>query len=404
MVKYHVGIDVSKSSHKACIYNLAQDSYSGVFSITINLQGFEKFLGTLSKLSKNKDDFLIGIEATGNYGITLAYFLLSRGYQLVEINPYRANQFRKAQGKKAKTDRIDARSLAALISLGDHKSLNIPAPMIDNLRELTRFRADMVNDRATLLNQLHETLSTIYPEFKQIMVRLDSPTCLALLVAYPGPEYISHAGESSVTATLSVSSRGKIGKAVARELVESAQRTVGVLQRQPALATKVSILGERIIGLTETVHRVEKQIRDLFSQLPYKPSDFPVGDITSLATLISEIDDIHQFANLKQFLSHFGWCPQNRQSGNYNLEHPRMSHAGNSYVRRIIWMLSIVAIRTIPRYRDYFERRVKEGKAKMHILVAVGRKLLSVFYAILKKNTHYDPEWEVNSHLALART
>jgi transposase len=33
----------------------------------------------------------------------------------MEINPYRANQFRKAQGNKAKTDRIDARSLAALL-------------------------------------------------------------------------------------------------------------------------------------------------------------------------------------------------------------------------------------------------------------------------------------------------
>jgi hypothetical protein len=67
-------------------------------------------------------------------------------------------------------------------------------------------------------------------------------------------------------------------------------------------------------------------------------------------------------------------------------------------------MLSIVAIRISPRYRDYFERRVKEGKAKMHILVAVGRKLLSVFYAILKKTLPYDPEWEVNRRLALART
>ena len=105
MAKYHVGVDVSKHKHKACIRNLSQDSYSGVFSISVNRQGFEKFLGTLDKLSPNKEDFLIGIEATGSYGVTLAYFLLSQGYSVVEINPYRANQFRKAQGKKAKSDR-----------------------------------------------------------------------------------------------------------------------------------------------------------------------------------------------------------------------------------------------------------------------------------------------------------
>jgi transposase len=195
-----------------------------------------------------------------------------------------------------------------------------------------------------------------------------------------------------------------MGKPSAKALAEAAQNSVGVLQRQPALATKVSILGERIRSLNAAIERVEKQIEDLFSKLPYKVKDFPVGDITSLATLISEVGDIHRFPTLKQFLSHFGWCPQTFQTGNYRLEHPRMSHAGNKYVRRLIWMLSIVAIRTMPQYRTYFQRRVEAGKSKMHILVAVGRKLLSVFYAILKSGIPYDPNWEINRHFALARS
>ena len=403
LAKYHVGVDVSKRKHKACIHNLSQDSYSGVFSFEVNRQGFEKFLGTLEKFSRNKEDFIIGIEATGNYGITLSYFLLSHGYKVMEINPYRASQFRKAQGKKAKSDRIDAHSLATLLSLENHKPLSIPDPILDNLKELTRFRADMVKDRTSLLNQLHETLSTLFPELATIFSQLASPTCLSLLIAYPGPEYISHAGKARIAETLRTASRGRIGEALANALVETAQESVGVLQKQPALALRVSILGERIIALTEAIEKVEKEIADLFQKLPYTPEDFPVGDITSLATLISEIEDVHRFPTLKQFLSHFGWCPQSFQSGSYRLEHPRMSHAGNKYVRRLIWMLSIVSVRTIPCYRAYFQRRVAEGKAKMHILVAVGRKLLSVLYAILKKGIPYDSNWEVNRHLALAR-
>jgi len=404
LAKYHVGVDISKHKHKACIRNIAQDSYSGVFSFDVNRQGFEKFLDTLEKLSQNKEDFVIGIEATGNYGVTLAYFLLSHGYNVVEINPYRANQFRKAQGKKAKSDRIDARSLATILSLENHKSLSLPDPVFDNLRELTRFRADMVKDRTSLVNQLHETLSTLFPELATIFGQLDSPTCLPLLIAYPGPEYISRAGEGKVAESLRVTSRGRVGEALAKALMEKAQESVGVFQKQPALALGVSILGERIMALTGAIERVEREIADLFHNLPYKPEDFPVGSITSLAALISEIEDIHHFPTLKQFLSHFGWCPQSFQSGSYRVEHPRMSHAGNKYVRRLIWMLSIVAVRTVPRYRAYFQRRVAEGKPKMHILVAVGRKLLSVLYAILKKGTPYDPNWEVNCHFALARS
>jgi hypothetical protein len=67
-------------------------------------------------------------------------------------------------------------------------------------------------------------------------------------------------------------------------------------------------------------------------------------------------------------------------------------------------MLSISAIRTVPRYHAYFLRRVEAGKPKMHVIVAIGRKLLSVFYAILKTGIPYDPNWEVNRHLALARS
>lgn len=403
MAKYHVGVDVGKNRHHVCIRDLSTDTYYKTFSISCERTGFLKLFSALEKLSNNKDDFVIGVEACGPYGVTLSYFLLSLGYKLVEINPFRASQFRKAEGKKAKTDRIDARSLAAILSLDNHKPLSVPDPVLDNLKELTRFRADLVKEKASMLNQLHETLTTLFPEFNRVFRVLDSASSLALLIAFPGPESIVHAGEEKVAQSLSNASPGRMGKGMARIIVEAASNTVGVIQKQPALGIKVSILGERFLALQSAINRVEKEIVNLFSKLPYEPEDFPVGHIPSLAAIISEIGDIHRFRTLKQFLSHFGWCPQTFQTGNYQLEHPRISHAGNKYVRRLIWMLSIGAIRLVPRYRAYFERRVKEGKAKMHILVAVGRKLLSVFYAILKRGIPYDPNWKENRHLALVK-
>ena len=403
MARYHVGIDAGKKSHHACIRNLSHDTYSKVYPISCDHEGFLKFVSTLEKLSSSKDDFLIGVEACGPYSATLSYFLLSQGYKLVEINPFRAAQFRKAQGKKAKTDRIDAHSLAAILSLDNHKPLSIPGPVLDNLRELTRFRADLVKERSSLLNQLHETLTVLFPEFNQVFRQLDSRASLALIVAFPGPEHIIRAGEENIAQSLSNASPHRMGKGMAKAIMEAAKNTVGVSQKQPAMGIRLAILGERILALQGAINRLEEEIACLFRKLPYKVKDFPVGDVTSLATLISEIGDIRRFATLKQFLSHFGWCPQTFQTGGYRLEHPRMSHAGNKYVRRLIWILSVGSIRVVPRYRAYFERRVKEGKAKMHILIAIGRKILSTFYAILKRNIPYDPDWEENRCLALAK-
>jgi hypothetical protein len=66
-----------------------------------------------------------------------------------------------------------------------------------------------------------------------------------------------------------------------------------------------------------------------------------------------------------------------------------MSHAGNRYVRRLIWMLAITACKTVPAYRDYLMKRTAAGKKKMHTIVAIGRKLLSVIYAVLKTGKPY---------------
>jgi len=402
LAKYHVGIDVGKFNHHVSVLDVEGDTYCCTFSVANDNKGFAELVDSLGKLSNEKVDFLIGIEACP-YGLNVSYFLMAEEFNLVEVNPFRAGQFRKAQGRKAKTDRIDARSVAAILSLGDHKPLSIPDPMLDNLRELTRFRTDLVDEKAATVIHLKEALSILFPEFTKVFRQLDSVSSLSLLIAFPGPEHIIAAGEERVSETLSTASPHRMGKGMAKRIITAAQDTVGVTQKQPALGVKISILARKIVDLQATIRDLERHIMALFNSLPCKLQGFPVGRAVSLATIISEVGDVRRFPTLKKFLSHLGWCPQTFQTGNFRLEHPRMSHAGNKYVRRLIWMLSILAISRVKRYREYFQRRVLEGKAKMHILVAVGRKLLSALYAMLKTGVPYDPNWEDNGHIALAR-
>ena len=141
----------------------------------------------------------------------------------------------------------------------------------------------------------------------------------------PGPEHIIHAGEEKVAQCLSNASLRRMEKGMASRLLEAARNTVGVLQKEPALGIKISILGERLLNLQVAIDKVEKEMVVLFGRLLYKPEDFPLGRIPSLATIVSEIGDTHRFPTLKQFLSHFGWCPPTFQTGNHWLEHPKMS-------------------------------------------------------------------------------
>jgi len=391
VIRYHVGIDVGKSKHHACVHDTMDDRYTKVFPFTVDRQGFERFLLFLRHQGP-VEEVLVGVEASGPYALTIGHFLLEHGYTVVELNPFHASQFRKAQGKKAKTDRVDARSLAAFLAVGSYKPLTLGDPLWENLRELTRFRADLVKDRTCQVNRLQETLAIAFPELGAHLASLDSPTALALLVAYPGPQALAEAGTQAVSACLIEASHGRLGSAQAQAIVSAAGTTIGLLQRQRALALKLEVLAQGILSVNMQLQRVEAAIEELFRQLPYDKSDFPVGSVQSLASILAEIEDANRFPTLKQFLSHFGWCPQTFQTGGFRLEHPRMSHAGNRYVRRMVWMLAIMAVKTVPAYRDYLRRRTAAGKKKMHTIVAVGRKLLSVIYAFLKTGRPYTPE------------
>lgn len=128
----------------------------------------------------------------------------------------------------------------------------------------------------------------------------------------------------------------------------------------------------------------------------YPVGHFPVGGAVALATILAEAGPVERYPSAKRFLAHFGWCPSDRQSGKYKHAHPRLSKAGNRHVRRIIWLLAVGAVRHPGPYRDYFDHRTAAGKNKMDTLVAIGRKLLTTIYAILKTGRPYDPAYQAH--------
>ena len=44
LIRYHVGIDVGKHKHYACVCDLVEDRYTKVFPFTVDRQDFERFL------------------------------------------------------------------------------------------------------------------------------------------------------------------------------------------------------------------------------------------------------------------------------------------------------------------------------------------------------------------------
>ena len=391
MARFVVGVDTGKRRHRAAVYDTARATWAGELTFSVSREGFDRFVAFVGGFV-SEPAAAIGVEAAGHYHLTLVEHLRAAGWPVVLLDPYRATQFRRSEGHRAKTDRLDARALARFLAGqpgGGRGAGAPPAPRLAALRELTRFRVDLVRDRTAVLNGLRAALDLAFPELLSILRLPDSPTLLALLAAYPTAAALAAAEPAAVRRLVRETSRAHLGDRCTDALLAAAHTSVALQAGEAALGLKVRALVRQLRTLDRELAEFEDAIAREFAALGYAAAAFPVGTAISLATLVAAAGDVRRFPTAKQFVAHFGWCPADSQSGQYQRAHPPLSKAGNPHVRRLIWMLALAAVRWPGPYRAYRDRRAAEGKNKMHTLVAIGRKLLTANYAILKSGHPY---------------
>ncbi len=97
------------------------------------------------------------MEATGRMHRALLQSLHARGFSVLVINPRQARDFAKAAGALAKTDRVDARILAAFGAAFPEMRATAPAAAaIDRLRDMLVLREKLVDQRAELRTVVSE--------------------------------------------------------------------------------------------------------------------------------------------------------------------------------------------------------------------------------------------------------
>jgi transposase len=103
----HCGIDVSKDRLDVVVLPDEQ-----CFSVVNNGAGWAELIERLRGFSLAA----IGIEASGGYERGILRALLSAGFPVRLVNPFKLRQFAKASGILAKNDRLDARMIAKFVA------------------------------------------------------------------------------------------------------------------------------------------------------------------------------------------------------------------------------------------------------------------------------------------------
>jgi transposase len=166
-IKYVCGIDIGSQSCSGCIMRPNKEMVIKPIIFANTRDGWNVFLERLERLEATPSQIAIGIEATSRYHENLYEERKRRGYQLRLLHPGQTHQFHLQQGLRAKTDRLDALTIARVLLSGEERAGYCPGEQIATYRETVRLHTQL-NEEVARYQNPHPgfgrgTLPGVYP-------------------------------------------------------------------------------------------------------------------------------------------------------------------------------------------------------------------------------------------------
>lgn len=383
-----VGIDVAKDKHDCFICDSEGNVLKDVFTFSNDREGFNLLLSFMPTSSENVK---VGLEATGHYSLNLINFLIDNGYSPVVFNPLQINLFRKAHTlRKTKTDKIDAKLIALMLSSSDAKPHLDLSYHVMELKSLTRYRSRLKDQLARLKTSLARIIEIVFPELEDCVYSINQKSTIALLYEFPSKELIANAHLTRLTNVLKDNSRGKYSKDKALEIRNAAINSIGSSSDASSFELVQTI--DMINFYSSKIDDLDAKIKDIMIELESPILSIPGISYNLGSIILAEIVDINRFDTSSQLQAFAGLDPGTHQSGKFIATGVSMVKRGSTYLRwAILNAARLVAMRD-PCFKDYYQRKRKEGKHHFVALTHVAKKLIRVIFKLLKTNTQFVPQ------------
>jgi len=158
IVKQVAGIDVAQKELVVTLGRMYDDWTPELYSYKVfpnNQKGFMALVSWVKKQSTEEVKMRFIMEATGVYHESLAYFLTENQYDISIILPNKISSYSRTLDIKTVTDKTASEAIARF---GLERKLDnwvAPKPIYKKLRQLTRERDQLVEERTMVKNQLH---------------------------------------------------------------------------------------------------------------------------------------------------------------------------------------------------------------------------------------------------------
>ncbi len=363
------GLDVHKATVVACLW--IRDSMGKIHK---EIKTFGTMMVDLlvlyDWLQVNKVTH-VAMESTGVFWKPI-YNLLEDSFQVLLVN---AEHIKRVPGRK--TDVTDCEWIADLLAHGLLKGSFIPPQPIRELRDLTRYRKSLIDERVREVNRLHKLLQAANIKLSSVasdVMGMSGRMMLeALLEGKTDPEVLADLA------------RGKLRK----KLPELKKALHG------RFSTHHRFLLEHILGhldfLDEAIEKISEEVATRtvpFDELIQFMDTIPGVDRKAAEGTIAEIGlDMERFPTHRHLASWTGLCPGNNESAGKRKK--GKTRKGDLWFRRYAIEMALAASRTKGSYLNALYHRLVRRKGHKKAIVAVAHAILVIIYHVLKHRVPY---------------
>ena len=291
------------------------------------LAGHKKLIKWVSKATGfEKGNLLYAFEHTGLYSFPLSSFLSENGFNYIMIPGL---ELKRSMGiARGKDDRIDAKRIAEYAFMKKEKiqPYQLPSKEIIEIKRYLILRERLVKQRAGFQSALKESKGFL--KSKDLKLFFD------------------------------------VHKKMIKELSEQIEKVDGKLNQ-------IIINDEQL-----------KKMYDLITSIK------GVGPQTALFC-IALTNGFTLFKAWRKFASYSGIAPFPNRSGTSLKGRTKVSYLANKKMKTLLSSCAVNSINTNPEMKNFFQRRITEGKSKMSTINIIRNKIVARIFAVVERGTPY---------------
>jgi len=313
----------------------------------------------------------IAMESTGVYWKPI-WNLLEDQFELLLVN---ARHVKAVPGRK--TDAKDCEWLADLLRHGLLRSSFVPDRPQRELRELTRYRTSLVQERSAEINRLQKTLEGANIKLGDVATDIMGLSSRQMLAALAG-------GETDAAAMAQLAQGRLRDKLPALERALAGR--IGPHQRF-LLARQLAHIDFLNAAIAEVSAEIAERLRPYAAELERLATIPGVGRRTA-ELLVAEIGtDMSRFPTAAHLASWAGMCPGNDESA--GKRRSGKTRKGSPWLRSTLIEAARAAGRTKGTYLAAQYHRLAARRGTKRAAVAVGHTILVIVYRLLSEGDVY---------------